>query len=103
MELENNFLHLKNWRWYSTEELRVEDELSRTAILRGDISKAYMSMEYDKMHCMYTVRKLYRSMMGKALSDNYILTRGHLGHREDFVLRDDHRAVKSSFVPFTSY
>ena len=103
MELENDFLRSKDWRWYSTEELRVEDELSRIAILRGDISKAYRSMEYHKMHCMYTIRKLYRSMMGKTLSDNYILTKGHLKHCEDFLLRDDHPVVKGTFFPLTSY
>ena len=93
-ELDREFMGLQDWKWYSTDKLREEDELPRDAILRGKIPKAFMSMEYHKMHCMYTVRKLYRSTMGKALCDNYILTLGHLEHCEDFVLRDDHPAVK---------
>lgn len=93
-ELDREFMGLQDWKWYSTDKLREEDELPRDAILRGKIPKAFMSMEYHKMHCMYTVRKLYRSTMGKALCDNYILTLGHLKHCEDFVLRDDHPAVK---------
>ena len=97
-ELDREFMDLKDWRWYSTDELREEDELPRKAILRGEIPKAFMSMEYHKMHCMYTVRKLYRSMMGKALCDNYILTKSHLEHCEEYVLRDDHPAVKGTVI-----
>ena len=78
--------------------MREEDRLPRDAILRGDIRKAYMSMEYHKLHCMYTTRKLYRSMMGSALCDNYILTLGHLEHCERFVLRNDTPAVKGEFL-----
>ena len=97
-ELDREFMDLQDWHWYSTEDLKQEDELPRDAVLRGDIRRAFMSMHYHKVHCMYSVRKLYRSLMGKALCDNYILRLGHLEHCEKFMLRDDHPAVKGIYA-----
>lgn len=96
-ELDREFMELQDWKWYSTDELREEDQLPRDIVLRGDVRKAYMSMEYHKLHCMYSVRKLYRSLMGAVLCDNYILRLGHLEHCERFMLRNDHPAVKGEF------
>ena len=93
-ELNDKFFALQDWKYYSTEDLNEDHELPRDAIIRGDIPKAYMTMDYHRIHCMYTVRKLYRALMGFSLSDNYILTLGHLDHCERFVLRKDEVAVK---------
>ena len=102
-ELDRDFFSLQDWAWYSTEDLKEDQKIPRDAILRGDVRKAYMSMEYHKIHCMYTVRKLYRALMGFALSDNYILTLGHLEHCERFVLRKDMPAVKGMLYRGAQY
>ena len=96
-ELDHVFFATEDWAWYSSEDLKEDSRLPRDAIMRGDVRKAYMSMKYHKLHCMFTVRKLYRALLGYALSDNYILTLGHLQHCERFVLREDKPAVKGEF------
>lgn len=93
-ELDQEFLASHEWEWYTTEDLLPQERLPRDAVLAGNIHRAYMSMDYHKLHCMYTVRKLYRAIFGFALSDTYILTIGHLHHCEQFVLRNDTPAVK---------
>ena len=101
-ELVEEFLALDDWAWFSTEELQAEDKLDREAIMRGDVKRAFMSMKYHKLHCMYMMRKLYRALMGVngLIADNYALTIGHLEHCERFVLRDDHPAVKGTYSVF---
>lgn len=51
--LEDEFLSLDDWEWYSTEKLKLVDRLPGDAVLRGDFRKAFMNMTYHKPHCLY--------------------------------------------------
>ncbi|RDW81843.1 hypothetical protein BP6252_02955 [Coleophoma cylindrospora] len=94
-ELENEFLQAENIQhWYATDSLAGGEEYSPAAVLRGDILIAYMPMAYHKLHCVLAGKKLYRALMGEALFDNYVLTKGHLEHCGHFMLWEDHPPVK---------
>ena len=52
-----------------------------------------MSMKCYKMHCLYSFKKLYRAMLGLALSDNYILRSGHVEHCQHSMVAENAPAV----------
>ena len=87
-ELEQEFLNESDWEWFSTRDLRPESKLSREAILRGDEPKAYVTGHYHKFHCAYAFKKLFRSVLGVSMGDNYLLTMGHMHHCEGNMLTD---------------
>ncbi len=63
-ELEHDFLALHDWAWYSSEEFSEETKLPRERNVRGDIAVAYISMQYHKVHCAYSFKKLLRAVRG---------------------------------------
>lgn len=92
-EVEDEFLGVSDWQWYASDNLSTENKLPVGAVLRGDIRKAYMSMTFHKMHCLYSFKKLYRAMLGLALSDNYVLRSGHMEHCQHFMVAENAPAV----------
>ena len=92
-EVEDEFLGVSDWQWYASDNLSTEYKLPVGAVLRGDIRKAYMNRTFHKMHCLYSFKKLYRAMLGLALSDNYILRSGHMEHCQHFMVAENAPAV----------
>ena len=62
--------------------------------MRGDIAVAYVSMQYHKVHCAYSFRKLLRAVLGVVKSDNYMVRLGHTEYCEMFMMADDGQAAK---------
>ena len=92
-EIEEEFLDLSDWQWYASDDLSPEDKLPVGAVLRGEIHRAYMSMNFHKMHCLYSFKKLFRAFLGLALSDNYVLRLGHMEHCEHYMVAENAPAV----------
>lgn len=87
-EIEAEFLAVHNWTWYSTEELLPGTELDRDAVIRGDIPNASMDSRFHNVHCIYTLKKIQRSLLGIALADNYMLRWDHAKHCEMYLMED---------------
>ena len=87
-EVELQFLNVHNWTWYSTEELLPGTELDRDAVIRGDEPNAAMDSFFHNVHCIFTLKKIQRSLLGIALSDNYMLRWDHAKHCEMYLMED---------------
>ena len=87
-ELEEKFLAEQDWEWFATRDLAPESRLPREAILRGDEPEVFVTARYHKMHCAYAFRKLFRSVLGVTLGDNYLLTSGHMHHCDGNMITD---------------
>ena len=82
--LEAEFLQLKNWTWHFDESLSDSSIIPREDVLRGDVRRAWVSVEFHMQHCDFSTRKLLRALLGVVLSDNYVIRMGHLLHCEKF-------------------
>ena len=87
-DLEEQFLAESDWEWFASRELHPDEKLSRERVLRGDEPDAYVTGTYHKTHCVYAFKKLFRSVLGVTLADNYLLTSGHMHHCSGNTLID---------------
>lgn len=95
-ELEDDFLRLRNWTWHADESLSTSSALAPEDVLRGDVRRAWVSAEFHRLHCVYSMRKLLRAVLGVRLSDNYVVRTGHLLHCEDFLERVQREGVTAA-------
>lgn len=78
-ELEEEFLSLKEWRFYGDEN--AMQELSVESIKAdGGTEPLFVSVEYHWIHCAYTWRKLHRSRISGTPIDDHIADYAHTAH-----------------------
>jgi len=87
-ELEQEFLSIPGWEYYTTKELKEQDRIAREEVERGDHPKVYTNLSYHRNHCVYSAMKLLRSFLGVTLSDNYVLSMSHMEHCKGFLVQD---------------
>ena len=103
-ELENEFLQLDDWHWYS--DMDGQHELSKDYIRQtGGPNPIHVSMKYLDLHCAYTWRKLHRAVIRQALIDDNIGIYSHTEHCSGALatskLKDTVKAPPRFFHLFT--
>ncbi|KAG4435259.1 hypothetical protein IFR05_009255 [Cadophora sp. M221] len=86
-ELEEEFLVLRDWKWFADEEMEREvtvDEVRRD----GGPNPLYVSIEYHDAHCAYTWKKLHRAIIRRTKIDSQIGSIHHTMHCSDTVFRN---------------
>lgn len=85
--LENEFLSRADWTWHTDDSLSNATQLSRDAVLRGDVHRAFVSADFHAEHCRMSTRKMLRAVLGAdgVLADTYVFRMGHLMHCEEFT------------------
>jgi hypothetical protein len=78
-DLEQEFLQLKDWKWY--EDSAGEREISLDMIKKtGGPNPIHVSLDYHWTHCSFTWRKLHRAMKLKRPIDTHIGAYEHTVH-----------------------
>jgi hypothetical protein len=86
-ELINEFLHLKDWTWYTS--IDDTEPAPREDVLAGKYDHLYVSWEYHRYHCTYAWRKLHRAVLRDGFVDSYIGSYDHTGHCEAMLVKYD--------------
>ncbi|KAH8594160.1 hypothetical protein B0O99DRAFT_626050, partial [Bisporella sp. PMI_857] len=81
-ELEDEFLKLKDWRFYGDPYGQQELSIERIR-LDGGTEPLFVTIEYHWVHCAYTWRKLHRSRIFGTPIDDHIASYEHTIHCGD--------------------
>lgn len=83
-ELMNQFLAIRDWKWYLDTEGRQTVDLASVAA--GQYDQLYVTQEYHMYHCTYMWRKMHRAIAAGAVVDGYIGDIHHTAHCEMQIL-----------------
>lgn len=87
-ELVAEFLGRMDWRFYTNNETRPEDEVPREVWQRGDYRTLYVPRDWHIFHCSYAWRKFHEAFTARAPMDTDMLGMGHAKHCEKSFLHD---------------
>lgn len=83
-ELVNQFLAIRDWKWYLDTEGQQTVDLASVAA--GQYEQLYVTQEYHMYHCTYMWRKMHRALLAGNVVDGYIGDIHHTAHCEMQIL-----------------
>ena len=83
-ELMDQFLDLRDWKWYLDTEGQQTVDLASVAA--GQYEQLYVTQEYHMYHCTYMWRKMHRALLAGNVVDGYIGDMHHTAHCEMQIL-----------------
>jgi hypothetical protein len=100
-ELMNQFLTLRDWRWYlDANGTQVADFDS---LRLGSYDNLYVTHEYHMYHCTYMWRKMHRAILQGQPLDGYIGNIHHTAHCERQLLKHEVSLDAKNTLIYTKY
>lgn len=97
-ELVEEFIQLRDWKWYTHHRGLEEDRVPVADVKTGMYDSLWAPQEYHMWHCTYMWKKMHRAILRHGPIDNDIARYNHTLHCEKMLLEPESLAAVNTLV-----